>query len=140
MADAAALLASKKLREVSVPVSIDGDGTTADFTLRALKRTEYRALLDEHPPVKEGADWNGDTFPPALLTASAIDPVLTLEQATEMWAEWEAGEMGRLFLACWQLNEQTAGVGFIGPGSVKTRGSGQKSSTATTKASRTRRS
>ena len=140
MTDAAALLASKKLREVTVPVSIDGDGTTADFTLRALKRSEYRALLDEHPPSREGADWDADTFPPALLAASAIDPVLTVEQATEMWTEWEAGEMGRLFLSCWQLNEQTAGVGFTVPGSVKTRGSGQKSNTATTKASRTRRS
>lgn len=140
MTDMAALLEAKKLREVTVPVSVDGDGTTVEFRLRAIPRSEYRALLDDHPPVKEGADWNADTFPPALIAACCAEPSMTVEQAQQMWDEWEAGETGRLFLAAWQVNEQTSGVGFTLPGSVKTRGSGQKSNTATTKASRTRRS
>lgn len=140
MTDMAALLEAKKLREVTVPVSVDGDGTTVDFKLRALPRSEYRAMLDDHPPVDSGAEWNPDTFCPALIAACCVDPVMTGEQATQIWNEWEAGEVGRLFLACWQLNEQTAGVGFTLPGSAKTSGSGQRSSTATTKASRTRRS
>jgi hypothetical protein len=140
MTDMAALLEAKKRREVSLNVSIDDEGTTAPFLFRALKRTEYRALLDDHPASEEGADWNTDTFAPALIAASAVDPVITIEQATQMWDEWEAGEMGRMFLACWQLNEQLAGVGFMSPGSVKTSGSGQRSSTATKKGSRTRRS
>lgn len=140
MTDMAALLEAKKLRSVTVPVSVDGDGTTVDFTVQALPRSEYRTLLDDHPPVKDGADWNADTFPPALVAACCVDPVMTLEQAQQMWEEWEAGEVSRLFLSCWQLNEQAAGVGFTLPGSARTSGSGPKSNTATTKASHTRRS
>jgi len=140
MTDMAALLEAKKLRETTVNVSVDEDGSPVAFKLRALKRPEYRALLDSHPPVKDGADWNADTFPPALIAASCVDPAMTPEQALQAWEEWEAGEMGRLFITCWQLNEQTAGVGFTLPGSVKTSGSGRRSNTASTKASRTRSS
>lgn len=140
MTDMAALLERKKLRETTVPVAVGGDGETAAFVVRALPRRQYRELLDDHPPVKDGADWNPDTFPPALIAACVVDPEMTVEQAAQIWEEWEAGEMGRLFLECWKLNEQTAGVGFTLPGSDKTSGSGRKSNTASTKASRTRSS
>jgi hypothetical protein len=137
MSDMAALLGQKKLREVTVRVSVGADGDTAAFVMRALPRREYRDLLDEHPPITEGADWNHDTFPPALIAACAVEPTVTVEQAVKAWDEWEAGEMGRLFLTCFQLNEQTAGVSFTSPGSGRTSGSGQKSNTATKKGSRT---
>lgn len=128
--DAAGLLAAKKLREATVTVHTS-EGP-CPVTMRAMPRPDYRALVGEHPPGpddKPGADWNEDTFPPALIAAAAIDPVFTVEQAGHVWAEWEAGEAGRLFFLAWQLNESTAGVGFISPGFVPTGDSGQNSDT-----------
>lgn len=138
--DAAKLLAAKSLREASIAVAVNSDGGTAELKFQALPRREYRVLLDEHPPDTEGADWNPDTFPPALIAACSLDPKLTLEQAGEMWEEWEAGEMGRVFMLCFQLNEHAAGLSFGLPGSGRTDGSGKKSATAPKKGSRTRSS
>lgn len=125
--DAAGLLAAKSLRETTLTVDVEGG---VELTLRALPRKEYRVLLDEHPPVEDGKDWNGETFPPALIAACVVEPVFTLQQATQLWDEWEAGDAARVFLTCFNLNEQSAGVGFTLPGSAKTGGSGQNSTTA----------
>lgn len=138
--DAAELLASKSLREASITVAVNRDGGTAELKFRALPRRAYRDLLDAHPSTEEGTDWNMETFPPALIAACSIDPVFTVEQATEMWEEWESGELGRMFLLCWQLNENQTALSFGLPGSGRTTGSGKKSATAPSKASRTRRS
>jgi hypothetical protein len=137
--DAAGLLALKKLREVSVPFEM-GDGAHAVFHIRALSRTRYRELLDDHPPRPDTADrdWNEDTFPPSLLAESVTKIVyekgdesdeiagLTLEEATEMWSEWEAG-LTQVANACWNINEQAVGVGFTWPGFEKILASGLKS-------------
>jgi hypothetical protein len=131
--DAAELLASKQLRETTVTVQLGGDGVTADIRLRALPRRAYRELLDAHPARPEDgekADWNADTFPPALIAASAIDPELAPEQAQKIWDEWELSEVGTLFLACWSLNEQRGRLGFTLPGFGMTTDSGPSSTTA----------
>lgn len=125
---AADLLAAKRLRETTLTVEVEGG--PVDLRLRALPRREYRALLESHPAVKEGADWNADTFPPALLAACLVQPEFTLEQATEIWDEWETEEASRLFLAAYYLNEDAKRLGFMLPGSAQTGGSGQNSTTA----------
>lgn len=140
--DAADLLALKKLREATVPYDL-GDGARAVFHIRSLSRTRYRELLDDHPPRPntDDKDWNEATFPPALLAECTTKVVyekgddsdeidgLTVEEATAMWEEWEAG-LVQVVNACWNLNEQAVGVGFIWPGFEKILGSGLKSDTA----------
>lgn len=138
--DAAELLAAKQLRETTVTVNLGGDGRTADIRIRALPRKQYRELLEAHPPAdsdEEKADWNAETFPPALIAASCVEPEFTSEQAQQIWDEWEAAEAGPLFLACWALNERRDRVGFIWPGSAQTSGSGQNSTTASPEGSPT---
>lgn len=120
--DAGELLAKKKLREVTLTVQVEGD--SADLQLRALPRKEYRLLLEAHPGA-DGKSFDYDTFPPALIAASVVEPEFTLEQATELWEEWEDGDASRLFLACFDLNEVGLGVGFTTPGSDSTVGSGK---------------
>ena len=137
--DAAELLAAKQLRETTVTVNLGGDGRSADIRIRALPRKQYRELLETHPPADsdEKADWDAETFPPALIAASCVDPELTLEQAQQIWDEWEAAEAGPLFLACWGLNELRGRAGFTWPGSAPTSGSGPNLTTASPGESRT---
>lgn len=110
--DGASLLASKReagLREATVPLDVAGE--LVEVTIRALPRRAYRELLDAHPPTAEDgadADWNGETFPPALIAASCLHPELGLEEATELWDEWEPSEAGRLFQACYWNNEDAS--------------------------------
>lgn len=132
--NAAELLAAKQLRTVALPVQV-GEGDPVDLQLRALPRKQYRTLCEAHP--SETADWNPDTFPPALIAASIVEPVFTVEQATELWEGWEDADAARVFLACFHLNENPAGLSFIWPGSATTSGSGRNSTTAPLKESPT---
>lgn len=127
--DASELLAAKKLAESTLTLNLGG-GASSEVLLRALPRKQYRALLDSHPGVEGDDDWNPDTFPPALIAASAVEPEFTVPQATQLWEEWEAAESGKLFLACFRLNEKSQLVGFTLPGSAPTGDSGQNSTTA----------
>lgn len=121
--NAGELLAKKKLREVTVPLDL-GDGDTVELLLRAMPRKTYRELLEAHPSETDG-DWNVDTFPPALIAATCVEPKFTVKQAAKLWDEWETGDSTHLFLECFKLNERSGGVGFISPGSAKTGGSGR---------------
>lgn len=133
--DAAALLAAKQLRSATVSLDL-GAGETVDIHIRALPRRAYRQLLDDHPG--EGDDDWADSFRPALIAASCVDPQFTVEQATQLWDEWETAQSGLLFLTCWQLNERTAGTSFGLPGFVEgMNGSGPNFDTATNEASPT---
>lgn len=72
------------------------------FRFRALPARDWRVLMAEHPPTKdqrardERATFDPDTFWPAAIAASCVDPDLTLEQAQQLEAEvltsdqWEA--------------------------------------------------
>lgn len=135
--DAGELLAKKQLRTATVTLSL-GDGGDVDVSLKALPRKQYRLLLEEHPheDPKKG-DWNPDTFPPALIAACAVDPEFTVEQAQQLWDEWETSDSTKLFLACFNLNERPELLSFTLPGSAKTSGSGQNSPTALPKESPT---
>jgi hypothetical protein len=120
------ILSQYKPTETDIPV----EGGT--LHIRALTRRQYRALLDAHPPAagEEDADWNGDTFPPALIAATVVKPKFSEAQAQELWDDWEPSEAGRVFLACYHINETPSALSFILPGSVTTNGSGLNSTTA----------
>lgn len=132
--NAAELLAAKQLREHTLNILVGGE--PVPLTFRALPRKQYRALLEEHPG-DENTDWNPDTFCPALIAACSVEPVFKPEQALQLWEEWEDVEAARVFLACFNLNENPAGLGFTWPGFATTDDSGQNSNTADPKESPT---
>lgn len=90
------------------------DAEIVTIKFRAIGRKRFDALLDEHPPTKEQeqkakdaggeAGWNSDTFPPAVIAASAIEPELTIEQVMELYDDWNASEIQLLFLAAYKVN------------------------------------
>jgi hypothetical protein len=67
------------------------DAATKWFTFRSLGRAPFRELLAKHPAREEDHDavsaqaegskapYNMDTFPPALIQASCVDPILSDE-------------------------------------------------------------
>ncbi len=75
----------------------------------AMGAKAYDDLLGAHPPTakqkKDGATFNVDSLAPGLLSECLVDPVLTVEQADELYRSptWSAGEMGSLYLQCMRL-------------------------------------
>lgn len=115
----AAIVARDELRERARAVS-------KTFVFEATGRKQYSDLRDQHPPTPDQRrEWkalwmrqgleshqiselshNTDTFPPVLLAASCIDPVMTVDQATELWssAGWSDSELAALFGAALEVN------------------------------------
>ncbi|RAO26470.1 hypothetical protein PSN13_06498 [Micromonospora saelicesensis] len=152
---------ARQLGEVKVKAAADprvgGDGTgvllermealrgeveasTVEFRLRALPRKRWNELADAHPPRKDGVKVHADdldlgvnreTFLPALVRASTIEPKLK----DETWAALLDGDgelLGeqqwrQLWRACWNLNMADVDVPFSVAGLLTTRVSGSES-------------
>lgn len=91
------------------------EASTLRITFEAVGRKRYEELIAAHPATKkqheesnaeagQDAPYNVDTFPAALIAASAIDPVMTEEQANELWDEWNSGELTEMFFAAIEVN------------------------------------
>ena len=100
--------------------------TSVKMTFRSIGRKAYDALLDEHPPTaeqikefrEENADKDGnpatkgqppyniETFAPALIQASCVEPAMTLEQVNELFDEWNSTELSELWGAAYEVNTQ----------------------------------
>lgn len=93
------------------------------FRFRAMPRREYRELLEEHKDPSGAKRWNEDTFPPALIAACAVDPEMTLEQATTVYDEWDDNQASVLFAAAFMVNEGESKIPFTVRSSGATRDS-----------------
>lgn len=84
---------------------------------KALGRDAYEKLRGQHEPTskqrKDARDkglgelsHNPETFPPALLAASAVAPKMSLDEATKLWESesWSQGELTLLFLTAQNVN------------------------------------
>lgn len=80
---------------------------------RSIGRKAYDRLIDEHPPTdkqkEEAAEagnpapYNGETFAPALVAASCVEPKMTVEDAKEIFEEWNQSESFSLFMAAMRV-------------------------------------
>lgn len=136
--------------------SLDGGGRTAELqaeldallervaaatvtlTFKALPRPQYRALIDDHPPIKDdegeirdarsrnlGVDYDG--FFNALVRASLVEPALDDETVTTLIDEVLTQSQWReLSTVVWNLNESTVSVPFSPAVSPKTRTSSRR--------------
>lgn len=116
-------LKRKKVRTDTVEIpTYDEDGEEVVMTVRikAIGSVAYDKLVAANPPNRvqreRGDNWNVDSFAPALISACAIEPKMTVEDATDIYTsdEWSAGEVGALFWACQRICNAGTEVPFTG--------------------------
>lgn len=114
------LLAAKRKCPVIRRASVLVDGAEVVFTFRSIGRGPFNRLQDEHPPTSSQQTralaearalglpdrlarlrWDADTFPPALVAAAAMDPVISSDEAAAMFDDdgWNEAELTALFAA-----------------------------------------
>lgn len=90
---------------------------TIEMTLQSLGRRGYQGLIELHPPTKvqkekarkrgnNDLDNNPDSFPPALIAASLVDPKMTEEDVAELFAseQFNEIELAELYGAALMVN------------------------------------
>ncbi|MDN0193919.1 hypothetical protein [Streptomyces sp. S.PNR 29] len=86
------------------------DAASEFLTFRALPRPVLEELISEHPPTEkqaeEGAIFNADTFPAALVSAASVDG-MSQEEAEELLNTWSAPDAGALWDAAWQVQQES---------------------------------
>lgn len=107
-------LLSKAAPERSVVVDVNG--TRMSLRLRAMSGPDYDALERQHGPEASDIDrlgrpllFNPRTFPPALVAACCVEPVLSEDEAKKLWLSpsWSKGDLDALFSAAYELNHRT---------------------------------
>jgi hypothetical protein len=101
----------------------ESQDTLVVFTFKSVGRLNYDELVAQHPPTteakKEGADFNADTFPPALISAACTDPEIPIEDAIEMFddPDWNNAELRALFFGALEVNTETGEIPLSRSGS-----------------------
>jgi hypothetical protein len=91
---------------------------TYDLRLRALPRSEFRSLQVAHPPregekLDAGFGVNGETFFPALIRATVVDPVLDdAEWADLLDTHLTDFQFNDIALSAWGLNAREVDIPF----------------------------
>lgn len=90
-------------------------GDTMDFVLRGLSRKKFSDLKAAHRPRDEdkeaGVDYNGETFPVALVQACLIDPSLTIPELEDLVDTiFTQGQWDTLFWGAMLLNRGTVDI------------------------------
>ena len=107
-----------------------------EFVFQSIGNKPWSDLMAEHPPKSKrdrdaGAEYNTDTFPPAAVAASCIQPEgMTLKNATLLMERWSVGQWNTLWTGCLIANGKVTGVPFSAAASVHLRDSEQSSTTA----------
>jgi hypothetical protein len=124
--DEAILAAQKTLAEAEQELRAG----TVIFRLRAMPREgdgSFDVLKAEHPPNKDDhaksqedtgdpkakARWHPETFLPALVAASLVEPEVTVEQAADWQREWNDGEWFGLVAAALDVNQRASTTGSL---------------------------
>ncbi|MGP8301999.1 hypothetical protein ACTPOK_29580 [Streptomyces inhibens] len=86
------------------------DDASDVLTFLALPRPVFEELIAEHPPTEkqaeEGAVFNPDTFPAALVSAASFDG-MSREEAEELLNTWSVPDANDLWEAAWQVQQES---------------------------------
>lgn len=83
------------------------------FLFRALPPKAWSDLLAKHPARKDRDEgFNLATFPAAAISACAVDPEMTVEQAEQLSEVLNQGQWDTLFSAAWTANVQALDIPF----------------------------
>lgn len=127
----AAAIADEKLnRDPEAPaiaeriqeLEVELEESVVEFKFRAVGRRLEADLLAQHPPTDAGrakaeaegvtAQWNQDTYPPALMAAACVEPPdATVEDFAHLWENWSKGQLTPLWAACLKANMGAADAG-----------------------------
>lgn len=94
-------LKNKKKRQQAVTVEVNGE--QLELIFEAISYKDLDALQAKHPPTQQqrvdGAAFNRNTFPAALVAACSVDPKISESDARDIWAsdDWSTGELNTLF-------------------------------------------
>jgi len=95
------MLKNKKRKTAELVVVVNDEQITLKF--EAISATELDKLRAKHPPTKtqqaNGQGINFETFQPALVAATLVEPEMTEDEARQMWTSdyWSAGELNQIF-------------------------------------------
>lgn len=90
---------------------------TIEFTLRAIGRKQYADLMEQHPPTDEQrkdarragteATFDGETFYPAVIAASLVEPQMSEEDVKELFDSeaFNAAEVLQFVSAVIEVNQ-----------------------------------
>ena len=89
--------------------------TEVTFVFKSIGHMAYDKLVESpvHKPTKaqakEGSNFNPLTFPQAIIAASCIEPVMTLEEVKELFLidSWNNAELTKLFYGALECNSET---------------------------------
>jgi hypothetical protein len=95
------MLKNKKRKTAELVVVVNDETITLQF--QAISAVELDKLRAKHPPTKvqqaNGQGINFESFQPALVAATLVDPKMTEDEARDMWASdyWSSGELAQIF-------------------------------------------
>lgn len=101
----------EELRDVTADYEVE-------FIFEDIGRKALEDLVIEHPPTPEQKadmaeiEFNSETFPPALMAATAIEPEMTLEDAEALFNDWSSGEAEILFMTAMMACRERASIPF----------------------------
>lgn len=83
------------------------------FRVRGLSAHERQQWLDAHP-ARDGKQelFNPETGAAPLIAACAVNPVMSVEQATVLYEQLGTGQFDQLFAACWEATSSDGAVPF----------------------------
>lgn len=108
---------STELVEAAERARVGVEEASVTLRFRSIGRKAYDALVEAHPisdETKAKAESDGqpvppyepDTFAPALVAASCVEPEMTLDQVLEIWDAWNLAELLDLWAAALEVNTQ----------------------------------
>lgn len=102
---------AKKAKTDVVKIELD-DKTTIEFTFRGIGRKAFNTLVEEHQAPEGDGEWDIETFPPALISASCESPPMTPQEAKELWDDpnWSVQELDQVFTGALKVNAALRGM------------------------------
>lgn len=83
-----------------------------EFRLRALGDKAWSDLIAAHPSKNKGEAWDPETFPKALVATCCVDPVMTVDQAEELFEVLNEGQRAELCQGAYDVNAEATSIPF----------------------------
>lgn len=150
----------KKMRSTVIAREIEqlvegSKETEAVFAFKAISRAEFDKVMASCPPTEKDKElarkvaelagspyvppeWSAEDFPPAIITACSLEPIISPAEAVELWNDenWNGAELLKLYTTALMVNNQASDVPFAYRGIGATRSTGSKSNAVSSMASR----